>query len=234
MILSIVVPCYNEAKNIPLILDRFNAVIKRDDVEVILVNNGSQDATQEVLDALLPRYPFARTVNVPVNKGYGYGIREGLQAAKGTFVGWTHADMQTDPGDVIKALEIAERKGAPKDIYLKGTRKGRSILDVFFTIGMSMFESLYLGAALWDINAQPNIFHRSFMEGWRNPPDDFSLDLYALYAARKRHLKIIRFAVLFPKRVHGTSHWNTGLGAKWKFIKRTMAFSIKLKRGLVV
>ena len=43
MKLSIVVPCYNEADNIPLILERFDEVIKTDEVEVILVNNGSTD-----------------------------------------------------------------------------------------------------------------------------------------------------------------------------------------------
>jgi glycosyltransferase involved in cell wall biosynthesis len=233
MLLSIVVPCYNEAKNIPLILDRFRAVISRDDVEVVLVNNGSQDTTEEVLDKLLPQYPFARTVRVPINKGYGFGIREGLHSAKGAYVGWTHADMQTDPGDVVRALEIIEREGLPQNCYLKGTRKGRSVVDVLFTIGMSVFESCYLGVVLWDINAQPNIFHRSFMECWRLPPDDFSLDLYALYMARKQHLAITRFPVLFPERVHGISHWNTSLGAKWKFIKRTVDFSVRMKRGLL-
>ena len=52
MKLSIIVPCYNESKNIPLILEKFANVIKRDDVEVILVNNGSTDNSQMVLDEL--------------------------------------------------------------------------------------------------------------------------------------------------------------------------------------
>lgn len=45
MKLSIVVPCYNEENNIPLILEKFNEVIKRDDIEVLLVNNGSIKAS---------------------------------------------------------------------------------------------------------------------------------------------------------------------------------------------
>lgn len=56
MKLSIVVPCYNESKNIPLILEKFSSVIKRDDVEVLLVNNGSKDSSQEILDMLIPKY----------------------------------------------------------------------------------------------------------------------------------------------------------------------------------
>ncbi|HRG76152.1 MAG TPA: glycosyltransferase family 2 protein, partial [Leptospiraceae bacterium] len=99
MKLSIVVPCYNEEKNIPLVLEKFQSVIKRDDVEVILVNNGSKDNSQLVLNELIPKYSFARTVLVEVNQGYGFGILSGLKEAKGDYIGWTHADMQTDPYD---------------------------------------------------------------------------------------------------------------------------------------
>ena len=71
MKLSIVVPCYNEEKNIPLILQRFDEVIKKKNIEVILVNNGSTDNSARVINELLPRYPFAKTVLVLVNQGYG-------------------------------------------------------------------------------------------------------------------------------------------------------------------
>ena len=101
MKLSIIIPCYNESKNIPLILEKFESVIKRDDVEVILVNNGSTDNSQMVLDELLPKYPFSKVVKVEVNQGYGFGITSGLCEAKGEFIGYTHADMQTDPADAL-------------------------------------------------------------------------------------------------------------------------------------
>lgn len=54
MKLSIVVPCYDEAENIPLILKRFSDVITRDDVEVVLVDNGSTDHSPEVLRSCCP------------------------------------------------------------------------------------------------------------------------------------------------------------------------------------
>lgn len=231
MKLSIVVPCYNEAENIPLILRRFGEVVKREDVEVILVNNGSTDSSAEILEDMLPKYTFARTVNVEVNQGYGYGILQGLKECQGDYIGWTHADMQTDPADLIKALEIIESHGNRKDIYVKGDRKGRPVFDQFFTSGMSFFETVYLKEKLYDVNAQPNVFHREFFESWENPPKDFALDLYTLYMARKAGLQIERFDVRFPERQYGESHWNNGsFKAKWKFIKRTLDFSIKLKR----
>ena len=228
---SIVVPCYNEEKNIPLVLKAFEKAIHgRDDVELILVNNGSTDNSQIVLDELVAKYKFSFTVKVEVNQGYGYGILYGLKHAKGDFIGWTHADMQTNPTDVLKAVDIILKSDDRENMFVKGTRRGRSPWDMLFTNGMSLFESVYLGKRLVDINAQPNLFSRSFFETWEEPPYDFSLDLYALYMARVKGCNVVRFPVEFPKRIHGNSKWNTGIRAKFKFIKRTLDFSIALKR----
>lgn len=232
MKLSIIIPCYNEALNIPLILKRFSEVIQNRNVEVILVNNGSTDNSAKVLDEQIPAYTFAKTVIVPVNKGYGYGIIQGLKQAVGDYIGWTHADMQTDPGDVIKAYDIIQQSGND-NIFLKGKRKGRPFFDRIFTNGMSVFESLFFGMCMTDINAQPNIFPISFFKSLENPPHDFSLDLFIFYMAKKMKLNIIRFPVEFPQRIHGKSKWNTdGFKSKWKFIKRIVEFSVELKRQL--
>lgn len=231
MLFSIVIPCYNEEKNIPLIMESFKKCIReRTDIEILLVDNGSTDNSSAVMDKLLPEYSFARKVVVEHNQGYGFGILSGLKAAKGAFLGWTHADMQTDPADIIKAVDIIKEKGCHPSVFVKGNRKGRSVFDNFFTVGMSIFESVYLGEKLTDINAQPNLFSRAFYKKWQDPPYDFSLDLYVLYLAKKHRCNIIRFPVLFPERIYGESKWNTGLSAKWKFIKRTVEFSTKLKR----
>ena len=95
---------------------------------------------------------------------------------------------------------------------------------------MSLFETCFLRKKLYDINAQPNIFPKIFYDEWENPTYD-SLDLYALYMARTKNLKVVRFPVLFPERIHGESKWNTGLQSKWKFIKRTIEFSVNLKKN---
>lgn len=231
MKLSIIVPCYNESQNIPLILEKFASVIKKDGVEVILVDNGSKDNSKEVLNELIPKYTFARVVSLKENHGYGYGIISGLKQAKGEFLGFTHADMQTDPKDPLKALEIIEKQIDPINCYIKGDRKGRPFFDQLFTIGMSVFETIFFGTKLWDINAQPNIFHRTFFETVvKSCPNDFSLDLFLLYMAKKNKLNVIRFHVTFPERIYGESSWNDGLASKWKFIKRTLSFSLKLKK----
>ncbi len=232
MTVSIVVPCYNEKDNIPLILERFAQVIGDRPIEVLLVDNGSTDGSAKVLDELLPQYSFARCVTVPVNQGYGYGIVSGLRQANGDYIGWTHADMQTDPNDVARAYDILLQDGH-QNIYLKGQRKKRPIIDQFFTVGMSFYETVYLGTPLWDINAQPNLFPKSFFDSLKVFPDDFSLDLYMYYMARERDLTIKRFDVLFTARIHGQSKWNDQtFKAKQKFIKRTLEFSKGVKHGI--
>jgi glycosyltransferase involved in cell wall biosynthesis len=233
MKLSIVIPCYNEEKNIPLIFERFNEAITSEEIEVVVVNNGSEDKSLEVIESLLVKYPFVSLLHLKENKGYGGGILAGLANAKGTYLGWTHADMQTDPADVIKAFKILECSIEPVNTYVKGTRKSRPIFDNFFTVGMSLFESIYLRSRLWDINAQPNVFHKDFYKRWKNPPNDFALDLFVYYSARKGGLSVKRFDVFFPKRLHGSSSWNTGFYSKWKFIKRTLSFSKTLKRVVI-
>ncbi|MGH9551837.1 MAG: glycosyltransferase family 2 protein [Terriglobales bacterium] len=232
--LSVVIPCYNESKNIPLILDRFSQVINRLDVELLLIDNGSTDDSPAVLQEHLPGYKFAATYRVPVNQGYGFGILQGLSqvASRSEFIGWTHADMQTDPADILRALEMIEKSAEPKRAYAKGLRHGRTFAENVFTCGMAVFETMLLQTSLWDINAQPNIFHHTFFESWKNPPHDFSLDLYAFYQARQQKLDVVRFDVKFPPRIYGESKWNTGIAARWKFIKRTLTFSFELKRRL--
>lgn len=233
MKLSIVVPCYNEEENLPKLLKSYAEAITRPDVEVLLINNGSTDTTAQVLAQLLPAYQrFLKVVTIPINQGYGNGILTGLKEANGEFIGWTHGDLQTPPRDVLRALEIIEQNDSQPHLYIKGTRTGRPLFDQFFTFGMSIFETFYLKKSLYDINAQPNIFHRNFFASWENPPQDFALDLYAFYQAKKQGLNIIRFTVPFLKRQHGSSKWNTGILAKWKFIKRTILFSRELKKRL--
>lgn len=230
MKLSLVIPCYNEALNIPLLLERCGGVAKPGEVEVILVDNGSTDNSPQVLADLLPKYPGCRSIRVEVNQGYGFGILSGLRAADGEILAWTHADMQTDPHDALKGLEFFDQHG--KEIFVKGKRYGRPAADVFFTMGMSAFETMLLGTRMWDINAQPTMFSREFFATWKNPPHDFSLDLFAYYSARKSGFPVYRFPVLFAERAHGVSHWNVNWAAKRKFIKRTVDFSLKLKKEL--
>ncbi|MFZ6765489.1 glycosyltransferase family 2 protein [Undibacterium sp. Di26W] len=225
---SLVIPCFNEAANLPLLLERCKQLTCHDGIEVILVDNGSTDNSSYVFAQLLPAYQGCRSIRVEKNMGYGFGILAGLREARGEIIGWTHADLQTDPFDVMEGLKLLDKYGP--NIFVKGRRFGRPLGDVLFSVGMSFFEFVLLRKPMWDINAQPSLFSRNFFEKWNDPPHDFSLDLYAYYSARCMGLEIHRFPVFFGKRAHGTSSWNINWAAKRKFIRRTVEFSLQLKK----
>ena len=230
--LSIVLPCYNEAENIPTIFARFCELLDgRRDIEVLLVNNGSSDQSAEVLarEASKPEHDFIRVVNVNLNRGYGFGILAGLEEATGDFLGWTHADMQTDPTDVLKGFEVLLAQKHPAGCLLKGKRMARPLFDAFFTGGMSLISSVALGCKLNDVNAQPKLFSRAYYEGLQNPPHDFSLDLFVLYDAQRRGMTILEQPVYFAKREHGESKGGGTFRGKVKLIRRTFAYILELR-----
>jgi polyisoprenyl-phosphate glycosyltransferase len=107
--LSIILPCYNEQDNLEFLFNSLDPVAAaHQDLEIILVNNGSTDNSAAVFEQELTKrnQNTFKVVNVEKNIGYGYGILTGLRAAKGNILSVTHADRQTDPMDVLKALGI--------------------------------------------------------------------------------------------------------------------------------
>jgi len=203
--LSVVIPCYNESANLKALTARCIDIVKNNaDVEIILVDNGSTDDSPEVMRNLLRQYNHAslRTHRVPVNKGYGYGITEGLNVAHGDYLCWTHADLQTDLGDCLTAYELMKGEKSGSSV-VKGRRKGRSLFDILFTQLMSLYVLFKLKTVLTDINAQPKVFTKHFWEGIKkDAPLDFSLDLYLLINAARAN-GISDFPVYFHRRVAG-------------------------------
>jgi glycosyltransferase involved in cell wall biosynthesis len=231
--LSIIIPCYNESRNLPLLVSRCKEVANKDsNIEIIIVDNGSNDDTSLVLDELTTDLAFITRVEIEVNEGYGHGILSGLAAATGEILSWTHADMQTDLGDALKGLDFFNSESNSEELFVKGRRQERPLTDVFFTVGMSIFEILLLRKFMWDINAQPTMFHRKFFLTWNMPPKDFSLDLYAYYMAKKSRLMVKRFPVVFAERAHGVSNWNFSFISKYHFIKRTLLYSFGLQKRM--
>ncbi len=225
---SIVIPCYNEEKSINSLVRSCDQLLSKNNIELIFVDNGSKDFTYKNLKQSLREKKNFKILKIKRNKGYGYGILYGLKHTKGDYLGWTHADLQTDPNDILKAIQGIEKNG--KNVFIKGRRYGRSLQENFFTFGMSVLETLLFRKILYDINAQPTMFSRKFYKTFLNPPSDFSLDLYVFYLAHIKKQKIVRFPTYFKKRKFGSSSWNFGFLSKIKFIKRTLKYSFKLKK----
>ena len=231
--LSIVVPCYNEAANLPALFERFGEILAgRDDVELVVVNNGSRDHSALMIACELdkPENGFARLVDVPVNQGYGFGILSGLRQATGQYLAWTHADMQTDPNDVLLGFERLLAEPQPRQCLVRGRRVGRPLVDRAFTVGMGWVASAALATPLYDINAQPKIFHRGLLEHMHDAPWDFSLDLYVLYLAQRRGLTVLEQPVRFGTREHGEAKGGGSLGGKARLTRRTLEYIFHLRR----
>lgn len=233
---SIVVPCYNEAKNLPNLVARFEALVPEDraklDWELLLVNNGSTDESAQVFEAELakPGRDFVKVVTVPSpNVGYGHGIVTGLRAARGELLAWTHADGQTPPKDVFRAFDMLESSESPERTLVKGRRRARPLRDTLFTLGMQVVAFALLHESLEDINGQPKCFHRRLFELCESPPTDLSLDLYFFYVAKKNGFRVRTFDVNFGDREHGESKWAFNYKSKARNIARSVTYMAKLR-----
>ena len=229
--LSIIFPCYNEGSNLKQIIEEIKT-IKNDNfninIEFILVNNGSTDNTSEIL-LNLDKKDSIKVVDIKNNLGYGGGILEGVKSAKGKIISWTHADLQCDPNDVIKAYKKHKDKLLNQNFVVKGRRIKRKIINAFFSDAMAFITSLVFGKKFNEINSQPKIFHRKFKKYLENAPKDFSLDLFFLYICKKKLYSIIEENVVYKKRLHGISKGGDSLFGKVKLTIRTIKYIIQLR-----
>lgn len=231
--LSIVLPCFNEARNLPLLLQNYRERWEDLPAELILVDNGSTDNTVATLQGQLATglFRFARTVSVPKNRGYGYGLLCGLQAARGEFVAFSHADMQCAPGDVFAAYRKLMEQPRPEQALVKGRRHGRHWRDSVVTAIMSVLASVLLMKRLTDINAQPKVFHRALVPKLSAAPDGFQFDLCVLYRAARAGSSILTVPVEFPPRIHGQSNWAFSLASRYRTIRQTIQYMFRLSLG---
>lgn len=232
--ISIIIPCYNEGANLEQLFSKLSRAFSgRKDVEIILVNNGSTDQSATFMKQLISKEHGRLNivqVNIEKNIGYGNGIIQGLDKAKGNLLSWTHADLQTDPADVLRGFEIYNNSD-PQTI-VKGKRVGRKLLEKFFSLGLEIVAWMRTSTYVHEVNAQPKIFPRSYFEKIKSltpPPLDFSLDLYLLIMARRLNYHIVQFPVHFSKRLHGEAKGGGGLKSRIKLIKRTLSYIMKLK-----
>ncbi len=228
--LSVIVPCYNEEKNIPEIILKFDKILSEsnENIEVILVNNGSTDKSNFSFQKHIKEtQQNIKVLNIKKNVGYGHGILSGLKKSKGDVLSWTHADLQTDPNDIIVAYSEFKKYNDP-ELVVKGKRRNRNLIDSFFTWGMQVYCTIVLKNKLNDINAQPKVFSRVFYNrNFKNAPIDFSLDLFLLFKAKK--IKTVN--VFFHKRKFEEAKGGGTIKGKIKLIKRTLDYIKNLKKN---
>lgn len=102
-LVSIVIPIYNEQENIENLLKRICAIDV--DKEVILVNDGSSDNSEQVIRSNLDKYPEVRLISLSRNMGQSTALACGFDHAQSEYIVMMDGDLQNHPEDVIPLLE---------------------------------------------------------------------------------------------------------------------------------
>jgi len=108
---SVVVPCFNEAENIPQLAKHVREVfsaLERYRYECLIVDDGSTDDTPAVLRAVSAEDPNVRPLRLARNAGQSAALVAGLQHARGDLILTLDGDLQNDPRDFPKFLELLE------------------------------------------------------------------------------------------------------------------------------
>lgn len=151
MILSIIIPVYNEGATIAEILRRISEV-QLDDInfELIIVDDGSTDNSKDILEELKNLYSF-RLINHKTNKGKGAAIRSALKLATGEYSLIQDADLEYNPRDYATLIEpvLHEKADVVYGSRFRGSKPHR-ILFFWHSIGNRMLT--FISNALNNLN----------------------------------------------------------------------------------
>jgi dolichyl-phosphate beta-glucosyltransferase len=196
--LSVVFPCYNEAERLPATLEAYLGHLPRaaGEVEVLVVDDGSTDATPSVAAAVAGGDPRLRLVRTGPNRGKGFAVRTGMLAAEGDRVVFTDADGAYAPGEaerVVAALaEAPVAIGARRPDEASGglTRLVASQacnLAVRGLLGLP-FRDTQCGLKAFRRDAARAVFSRARLDG-------FAFDAEVLVLARRLGLTVAEVPV---------------------------------------
>ena len=128
--LSVVVPMYDEAEVLPLLVERLRPVLDGTGAgyEVVAVDDGSKDATPVLLQRYRHEWPQLRVLRLRANAGHQAAISAGLAHARGDYVATIDADLQDPPEVIAQMLQVARREGVD---VVYGVRSDRSTDSAF-------------------------------------------------------------------------------------------------------
>lgn len=142
--LSVFLPAYNEEENIKKVVTGTASVLKKiaKSWEVIVVDDGSQDKTAEIVKRLSQKDPRIRVISHPVNRGYGGALKTGFSESRYPWVAFMDSDGQFDFSEIRKFLSYTKKA----DLVL-GYRMNRadSLLRKIYTFGWLIIARILLG-----------------------------------------------------------------------------------------
>jgi len=147
MKVSILIPAYNEAENIPLLIEEFDHFIREHkDYEVILIDDGSRDGTVERLEQF--DRPYLRTTRHSRNLGKTQAILTGAKIARGDILVVFDADLQYDVKDIPRLVELIDRGADVATGWKQGSYDKKFVSGVYNRCGRMLF-----GLKVHDMNA---------------------------------------------------------------------------------
>ncbi|MEM1535109.1 MAG: glycosyltransferase family 2 protein [Candidatus Pacearchaeota archaeon] len=175
--ISIIVPVYNEEKTIKEIIMKLVNVKFPIEREIIIVNDGSSDKTEEILRELKTlKLEKIKIVSYKSNRGKGYAVRAGLKYATGSIIGIQDADLEYDPNEYPKLLEPILKKEC-KVVY--GTRFNKKSKKNIFYYGnkfLSLITSLLYFSWVSDMETCYKVFRREILDGIKLNSNGFEFE----------------------------------------------------------
>jgi dolichyl-phosphate beta-glucosyltransferase len=216
--LSVVIPCFNEQDRLPATVDAIKSYMAERgiDYELVLADDGSQDATQQVIAKASVHAPQVRSVRLPRNRGKGRALAEGVAMTRGDRVLLTDADLST-PIDELPKLEARLDAGAGVAIASRSI-KGSQVLtsQPLYRVLMGKTFNLIVQAlllpGLWDTQCGFKLFRGDLAREVfaELQTDGFGYDPEALYRAKLRGERIAEVPVIWrhsaPTKVAAIRH----------------------------
>jgi len=229
--LSVVVPLWNEGRNVPaLVADIAPCRLVRDGVlQLVLVNNGSSDDTGALVEAAAAQHAWIRAVHLPQNLNYGGGIYEGARHATHAHLGMLPGDLQYSADDLVRVWD-AYCAATQQLLLAKGWRTTRRdpLSTRIVSAVYSRLANTILGTRVRDINGLPKIFPRVLLDAL--PAErmvTFVFDAQLLFTATRLGWPIHETEVTFHARRAGVSSWS---GRRLRVYARSFVQLVRVSR----
>ena len=225
MLISIVMPCFNEIDTISEIIRQVNAVDLGLDKEIILVDDSSTDGTREYL-ATLDGEGCIRVMYHQQNQGKGAALRTGFLNARGEIIIIQDADLEYDPGEYPRLLKpILEGKA---DVVYGSRFVGgemHRVLYFWHSVGnrfLTLFSNMFTNLNLTDMEVCYKVFKRRILEDFQLREDRFGFEPeFTAKIARGRY-QIYEVGISYYGRTYAEGkkiNWKDGLRAIFVIMK---------------
>jgi glycosyltransferase involved in cell wall biosynthesis len=221
--ISAVIPAYNEEGIIASTAEAVDDILSHlvDDHEVIVVNDGSRDATPRIVEDLGRERPTVRLVSHAVNRGYGAALATGFEAATREYIFLTDGDRQFDVRELEGFLPLL----ASADVIV-GYRKPRADpwQRRFFGWGWNLLVNTLFGHTARDVDCAFKLFPRALLQDVHLHSTGHTLSPELLIKARRAGYRIAEVRVTHLPRTKGEAK-----GARIDHIVRSLLELVQLR-----